>query len=599
MLANWFGMDVHLTLSLRYLSRHRMRTLLVMLSISLGVATLVATQTLNATLVKAAEEAVSPFSGVADLVVINGQTGMSVRLVDEIRDANVPGVRSVNPLITGRVTIPEVEDRSVLVLGIELPKPGKDDTAANDKAREWGMTYQITATFSDFLDMTAKGEKPLLAGSQLADELKQLGLANRVFHVEIGEKKTPVRLVGIVTIDKESPAAFLGDGCLLMELSNASAILNPEWPEYIGQINIDVEPTADEREMHHRIHQAKHHLREIIGKRAEVRTVEEYNDSIRDVTAGLQLGFHLGGAGALVIGLFLVYNALSVSVAERRHDIGILRSVGATRSQIARLFVGEALALGVLGSCLGIPLGYLLARIAIGPIRKVIGDIVAPLNESSIILRPGLALIALAAGVVATVTASLMPALEAAREEPADAVRRVPLVSGLIRLLLKIGVVAALVLGCILCTHYREEMPRRAGAFSGIVLLMLAGVVATPLFSGVVGRVFHPLFGRLLGLEGRLAADNLVRSSRRVGLVIAALTATTALLVQTSGFIVSSEAHDPGLARSQDLGGHVRHRGERHREQCHASADGRDARRTDQGRAAGSRGRPGRAHSPP
>ena len=56
-------LGVYATLSLRYLVRRRSRTLLVVLSIALGVATLVGTQTLNANLVKAAEEAVNPFAG--------------------------------------------------------------------------------------------------------------------------------------------------------------------------------------------------------------------------------------------------------------------------------------------------------------------------------------------------------------------------------------------------------------------------------------------------------------------------------------------------------------------------------------------------------
>ena len=50
---------------------------------------------------------------------------------------------------------------------------------------------------------------------------------------------------------------------------------------------------------------------------------------------GVKLILNLCSLGALVVGLFLVYNALSVTVAERRHDIGVMRSLGATRTQIA------------------------------------------------------------------------------------------------------------------------------------------------------------------------------------------------------------------------------------------------------------------------
>jgi putative ABC transport system permease protein len=134
-----------------------------------------------------------------------------------------------------------------------------------------------------------------------------------------------------------------------------------------------------------------------------------------------------------------------------------------------------------------------------------------------------------------------LPAFSAAREEPADAVRRVPLVRGWVGRAVQVVAIAVLLLLCFLATHYRDALPRRAGAFAGSICLMLAGLVTTPLLTTVVGRFFQPLFRHLLGLEGRLAADNLVRSTNRIGIVIAALTATTALLVQTAGFVVSSE----------------------------------------------------------
>ena len=536
MLANWFGLDVHRTLSLRYLGRHRLRTLLVMLSIALGVATLVGTRTLSHTLVKAAEEAFSPFSSASDLIVVNGQTGMSAKLADEIRAARIPYVRSVQALVIGRVTIPELDDRSVPLLGIDwLVDPDKA-SASND---EWGMDARREASEFEIGKLLLLGPAPAFVGHELAGDLDKMA-PRGTFQVEMAQLRTTVQRVGTVDVRAGSPASALPTGFLVLHLPAASAILNPEWPEYVTQINIDIDKGPDEKETRHRERAIKRHLQEIVGKRAEVRTVEENNDSIRDITAGLQLGFHLGGAGALVIGLFLVYNALSVSVAERRHDIGILRSVGATRRQIAGLFVGEALALGVLGSALGVPLGYLLARVAIGPIRKIIGDVIGPLAENSVVVTPWLALTAAIAGILATVLASLMPALSAAQEEPADAVRRVPLIASWFRRLLQLGAIGVFLLGCVLCTRYSPMLPRRSGAFSGVVCLMLAGVIATPLFSIVVGRVFQPAFRRF-GLSGRLAADNLARSSGRVGLVIAALTATTALLVQTAGFIESSE----------------------------------------------------------
>ena len=62
-----------------------------------------------------------------------------------------------------------------------------------------------------------------------------------------------------------------------------------------------------------------------------------------------------------------------------------------------------------------------------------------------------------------------------------------------------------------------------------------------PLLAAVVGRLLQPFFRFFLGLEGRLAGDNLVRSPGRTGLVIAALAATGCLVLGTAGFTYSTE----------------------------------------------------------
>ena len=60
---------------------------------------------------------------------------------------------------------------------------------------------------------------------------------------------------------------------------------------------------------------------------------------------------------SLVVGAFLIYNTISVSVVRRRAEIGILRAIGAARSTILSLFLAEALLFGVVGAALGVVLG--------------------------------------------------------------------------------------------------------------------------------------------------------------------------------------------------------------------------------------------------
>src|SRR6202035_5659756 len=88
--------------------------------------------------------------------------------------------------------------------------------------------------------------------------------------------------------------------------------------------------------------------------------------------------------------------------------------------------------------------------------------------------------------------------------------------------------------------HFRYALPTRVGIFAGLGCMLLSGLFAMPLLTLLVGRVVQPFFRHFFGLEGRLAADNLMRAPGRTGIVIAALAATGGLMVQTGGLLKSS-----------------------------------------------------------
>ena len=191
--------------------------------------------------------------------------------------------------------------------------------------------------------------------------------------MQTGQQQTPVQICGTFTVVPDSPAAPLGATSSPCSSRTLRRSLNPEpeWPgDYVTQINILLAPGADVTAVRQRLQQIAG------GGGGPHGRGEQRVDPRRDRRAGTRL--RIGGAGALVVGLFLVYNALSVSVAERRHDIGILRLVGAHARPDRRLFVGEAAVLGLAGSLLGVPLGYGLARGAAGPIRQLLSDLVRP-----------------------------------------------------------------------------------------------------------------------------------------------------------------------------------------------------------------------------
>lgn len=508
---------LHRTISVRYLRQRWSRAVLVVASIALGVGTLVATRALNQSMQKATRGAVTPLAGVGELLVSNGDNGVPREVIDELRRAAVPGVHEVQPLVIGRLVLPELNNRSAALIGSELPSG--DRLASN----AWGLEARLTNPLA-----LLSGAKPAFVGAALA---KALPAGVTRFRVRAGGQDGQLGLAG--TVEASGPAAGLGGGVVFMRLADAAAVLGR--PDYVSRIDLSLEPGAEKEAIRQRVEA-------LLAGRAQVRSPEANDRMVQDVIGGIELGFALGGLGALVVGLFLVYNALAVSVAERRHDIGILRSVGATRTQVAGLFAGEACLLGLLGAGLGVPLGLGLAEVSAGPLQQILSDLFLPLDGAARVqLSRADVMTAMTAGVLTALLASLVPALQAAREEPAAAVRRVPLLASR-RLRLLHAACSLLIVGTgvalFLC---RSALPERWGAFLSVCLVLIGGLLATPLFTALGARLLQPLVRPWLGIECRLALDNLARSPGRTGLVIAALAAGTALLVETAGLTHSSE----------------------------------------------------------
>src|SRR6185312_6518080 len=123
----------------------------------------------------------------------------------------------------------------------------------------------------------------------------------------------------------------------------------------------------------------------------------------------MRTGFAMGGIATLIVGMFLVYNALSVSVAERRHEIGILLALGATREQVGLLFTGEALLMGLAGGLIGIPVGIGLAYLGLQPMQAVLSDMFTAVHSRQVEITPEILLNALFSGMAAAVLASVLP----------------------------------------------------------------------------------------------------------------------------------------------------------------------------------------------
>ena len=158
-------------------------------------------------------------------------------------------------------------------------------------------------------------------------------------HLRFAQTDRTYPIAGYLIVNKNGPAAALARNLVAMSLEQVLKLVHKGIPsaclsvgggmlagydtlqEEVSRIDIYVTKR-------HNVERVRASVLKVIGGRAGVQTPEQAAKSTDDAISSIKIGLSLCSAGAMVVGLFLVYNSLSVSVAERRHDIGVLRLGG-------------------------------------------------------------------------------------------------------------------------------------------------------------------------------------------------------------------------------------------------------------------------------
>ena len=253
--------------------------------------------------------------------------------------------------------------------------------------------------------------------------------------------------------------------------------------------------------------------------------------SFLGVMKDAMLGF---AAIAVLVGIFLIFNTFSMLVAQRTRQLGLLRAIGASRRQVNRSVLTEALLLGVVGSTLGIAAGV---GLAVGLV-KLMALTGMQLDLSQLDFAWSTPVVGYTVGILVTLVSGYLPARRASRVSPMAAMRdagtpserRASIVRSAVGLLLAAGGVGALVAAA--TTHAAGT----AGVYlaGGVLLTLLAAVVLGPLLAALVVRVLGSALPLFFGPVGRLAQRNALRNPRRTGATAAALMIGLALVAGLS-----------------------------------------------------------------
>jgi putative ABC transport system permease protein len=476
-------------ISLRHFTAHKLRTFLTVLGVALGISATIGMWLVEGTASRIFEHIVDGLQGKAQLEVSNGQSGIAEDLLDPIKA--LPGVEVATGAVRGFVPVATLKGERLFVFGVDL--------LADSKVHQYELRSSGNgATFKDPLVFLAQPDSVALTSEFLKRHSLKQGDKIRVSGT-VGAVNLTIR--GELGVSK-GPATLFNGRLALMDVFAAERLFgfNHRFSE------IDVVPKAGASLA------VRAALLKVVGERGGVESTVERERALDRDMAGFRSAYTFAGILAVVIGIYLIFNTMTIAVAQRRREIGILRAVCMRRGELLRLIALESMLIGGLGAVLGIALGYGFAQ-AILPALAALMQGQEFIRDLRLSAQVGPMLWAVVLGLVSALVASLLPAREAVSVQPVEAIRGY---SGSVNSgelyrwagFAGAGCICAAMLSWLMRDWAPAVMINQIGLLAGVSLLAPAVVRSLALRTE---RVFSFSSSPLMALAGRNIATNLSR----------------------------------------------------------------------------------------
>ncbi|GAB2756433.1 ABC transporter permease [Nocardioides salsibiostraticola] len=515
-----------LHVTLRGLQGHIVRLLLTAFAVMLGVSFVTGTFVLR-----------DSIDNTLGGLVAQSSKGLDV----SVRDAEAAAVSPVNvDGSTIALGVPLVLVDSILAVdGVERVLPSLEGTAilagsdgiavSNGGAPSLGFAY--SADDPGFTLLSGRGPNDsgeiVVESSTLERAHLQVGDHTRIV---IGDQAGQATITGEVEVG----SSLFGATVVLVDEATALEAFAPDGR--VPSLSVTATPGVSQTTLRTAVADVlPSNLEAVTGA-----TVQSEKETSLQKGLAFFTTFLLAFAGvALFVGSFIIVNTFSMLVGQRARELALLRAIGATRAQVIRSVLGEAVVIGVVGSGLGIAFGLLIAAGAGAAIRTLFSTDIGsdlPLSATTVALS-------VLVGVVVTVVSAVMPARRASRVAPVAAMRGdVGAVTGGLGRRGGIGLVLLVSGAVVLGAAVTRDQVSWPVAAVGAVAAVLGMLVAAPLATRPVVRVIALPFVALFGAIGRLARENALRVPRRTATTASALMIGLALIAGTSVLAESVKA---------------------------------------------------------
>jgi len=498
-------------LMVRPLFREGVRTLLTILAIALGVAVVLAIDLAGGAAAGSFRSSMEALAGENDLEV-TASGGVPENVVGTL--ATLPHSIRISPRIEDYAVIADTK-KSLPLIGLDLIAEGSAFTRSESRNSGEPQTQSASEQVFEHLGDADSIWVGSSAGYKTGDHVELL----------VNDQVRSYTVRGVY------PDSNGNESAIVMDLAAAQRALSRYGR--VDRILLKVPETPSLEDWQHR-------LRAVLPAGVELRPQGTGTNENRRMLAAFRWNLRLLSYISLVVGAFLIYNTISVSVVRRRPEIGIVRALGASRGVILFAFVGEAACFGLAGALLGLPLGRFMATGAVRLMAATVESLYVSSRPGIIELNAASVLLALVIGVGVAVASSYSPAREASQVSPVEAMARGRREYDA-RMHKSRDLWIALVLG--LAAAAASRAPAVAGkpllGYLAAILLVAASALAMPAFVDALTSFSSKLLGKLFGVEAMLASRSLAASLRRTSVLVGALSTAIAMMTAV-GIMVGS-----------------------------------------------------------
>lgn len=507
--------------SARWLARHRAQLVLSVLGVAIGVAVVLSIDLATRSARVAFRLSAAAVMGGATHQITGADGTVDESLVARLRVEL--GLRASAPVVEGYVSSPLLPGRALRVLGVDPFSEGPFRpfvaTARGTSRAQGGGPTRAGGAAAD-LDVRIFLTKPRAvvlsrptaerAGVEPGDTLP----------VIVDGRRLALAVVGTLEPADRLAHAGLAD-VLLTDVAAAQDLL--ELPGRLTRVDLQIPEGEAEAETLERV-------AALLAPGEVLAPAGARTEAMASMTRAFDVNLAALSLLALIFGMFLIYNAVTFSVVQRRDLLGRLRALGVTRAEVLGLVLVEAAWVGLAGAGLGLVAGVALARTLVRLVTRTINDLYFVVTVEGVALDPLVALKAGALGLGATLLAALPPALEAGSVPPRVAMLRSVSESAARRIVPRAAAagVALAAAGVVLLALPLRGLAAGFGALAlvlaGLALLAPAGAVAFL-------WTLRPFLARVTGTLGLVASRGVVTSLSRTAPALAALAVAVSVTI--------------------------------------------------------------------